>query len=226
MAQVGRPATGFVSYAHVDQAWFERFQQAMEPIQSEGILRLWSDHAIMPGEYWHPELMKRMDEADLIILLVTPAFLASPFCFGKEMRRGLARHDAGLARVIPILLEPCEWKETPLAHVQGVPHGMKPVSKASDPYAVLQIIARDLRAAALQVRSSYAAQLPYNELRSIDDAGLMRMMDNVRGTMSIIETVIAAYPAGQQPLDKLIELNQLKKRLESYEAEFNRRTES
>src|SRR4051812_40860756 len=109
---------GFISYAHVDQDWLERVLQAVVPLKAERVLRLWSDHALTPGDVWHPELMKRIDESDVVVLIVTPAFLASSFSFGREMLRGLARHDAGLARVIPILFEPCEWKNAPFARLQ------------------------------------------------------------------------------------------------------------
>lgn len=142
------------------------------------------------------------------------------------MRRGLARHDAGLSRVIPVLLEPCEWKEAPFSRLQGLPRGMIPVSQASDQDAVLQGIARELGSLAMQIRPAFTTHLPHNELTPFTDAQLMKMMDNVKRTIAVIQNVIAAYPAGQQPLDKLIELADLQRRLESYETEFNRRVDS
>jgi hypothetical protein len=226
MVRSDNPVGAFVSYAHADQPWLERFRRAVEPLQTARVLRLWFDHALMPGDDWHPELMRRIDEADFIVLLVTPAFLSSRFCFGKEMRRGLARHDAGLARVIPILLEPCEWGTAPFSRVQGLPRGMHPVSESSDQDGVLSGIAEDLRSLALQIRSSFVTQPSHNELTLFTDAQLMTMMENVKRTMAVIQNVIAAYPHGQQPVDKLIELDDLQRRLHSYEIEFNRRLDS
>lgn len=54
----------------------------------------------------------------------------------------------------------------------------------------------------------------------------MKMMDNVKRTIAVIQNVIVTYPAGQQPVDKLIDLADLQRRLESYETEFNRRLDS
>jgi hypothetical protein len=220
------PAIGFVSYAHVDQAWLERFRQALEPLVSEQVLRLWSDHGLVPGDVWDPELMRRLDEADLILLLVTPAFLASKFGFGREMRRGLARHDAGLARVIPVILEPCDWRNTPFARIQGVPRGMNPVSEAADQGAVLQDVAREIRAAALRAKPSAAVDLSHRPESLFTEAQLMTMIDRVKRSISLIQNAIAHLPPGQQPIDKLIELAELQNRLQTYEAEFNSRIES
>jgi hypothetical protein len=219
-------AIGFVSYAHVDQGWFERFREAVAPLVSQQVLRLWSDHALVPGDVWDPELMRRLDEADLILLLVTPAFLGSKFCFGREMRRGLARHDAGLARVIPVILEPCDWQNTPFARIQGVPRGMIPVSQAADQAAVLQDIAREIRAAALRAKPLAASDISQRPESLFTEAQLMSMIDRVKRSISLIQNAIAHLPPGQQPIDKLIELAELQTRLQTYEAEFSRRIET
>jgi hypothetical protein len=223
MVGADNPVDAFVSYAHTDQRWLERFKRAVEPLRAERVLRLWFDQALMPGDDWHPELMRRIDEADFIVLLITPAFLLSRFCFGKEMRRGLARHDAGLARVIPILLEPCEWKTAPFARVQGLPRDMHPVSEAADQESSLRRIAEELRSLAVQTKPAFVTQMPHNELAAFTDAQLMTLMEHVKGTIALIKNVLAIYPLGQRPTDKLIELNELERRLNSYEMEFNRR---
>ena len=66
------------------------------------------------------------------MLLVTRRFLASDYCFDKEMKRSLERHEAGTARVIPIVLSPCEWEKSPCQKLQALPSRGKPVSKWDD----------------------------------------------------------------------------------------------
>jgi hypothetical protein len=65
-------------------------------------------------------ISQELERADIILLLVSPDFLASEYCYGTEMTRALQRHVAGEARVIPVVLRPCEWTQAPfgklLAH--------------------------------------------------------------------------------------------------------------
>jgi hypothetical protein len=220
-SEVGEPLKGFVSYAHVDENWLARFLEALAPLKQERLLALWTDPSLAPGTEWHPELMQRIDQADIIILLVTPAFLRSSFCLGQEVRRALARHDAGLTRLIPVLLEPCAWQDAAFARIQGLPRGMEPVSNAPDQTAIFVQIAAEIRAVALQIRPAVTA---WNDgLGGLTNAQLMKMMDNVRFAIEVIEGAIVHLPTHLQPMERVLELAELRRKLQSYENEFQRR---
>jgi len=64
----------------------------------------------------------------IIVLLVSPSFLASDYCYSIEMKRAIDRHERGQVRVIPIILRPCEWQETPIGKLQALPKDGKPVT--------------------------------------------------------------------------------------------------
>jgi hypothetical protein len=68
----------------------------------------------------------------VILLLVSKSFLASEYCYSKEMTRAMERHANGEARVIPIILKPCDWTGTPFAKLQALPANAKPISTWSD----------------------------------------------------------------------------------------------
>jgi hypothetical protein len=53
----------------------------------------------------------------LILLLVSPSFLNSPYCYREEMRRAVERHDAGQALVVPIILRACHWEPAPFSKI-------------------------------------------------------------------------------------------------------------
>ena len=44
------------------------------------------------------------------------------------MRISLERHKKGSAHVIPIIVSPVEWKETPIGTIQALPDGEKPIT--------------------------------------------------------------------------------------------------
>jgi len=48
------------------------------------------------------------------------------------MKRALERHRAGTARLIPVVLSPVDWEETPISTLQALPIGGKPVTQWRD----------------------------------------------------------------------------------------------
>ena len=68
--------------------------------------------------------------ADLFLLMVSPDFIASSYCVERELQRALERHDAGEARVVPIIVEPCDWAAMPqLRRLKAVPKDGEPISE-------------------------------------------------------------------------------------------------
>jgi hypothetical protein len=54
--------------------------------------------------------------------------MASNYCYDIEMERAIERHNEGMARVIPIILRPCDWQGSPFSKLQVLPKEGKPVT--------------------------------------------------------------------------------------------------
>ncbi len=117
----------FLSYAHEDDAWCAELSRHLGALKHGSIINLWTDFKISPGEPWDERIQLELNSADLILLLVSPAFIDSKFCWREEMVRAIERHHAGVARVIPIALEECYWRTAPFAALQGLPKNMKAI---------------------------------------------------------------------------------------------------
>jgi hypothetical protein len=63
---------------------------------------------------------------------MSPHFIESRYCYEVEGDEALRRHRAGQASVIPIILRPCAWEETPFGHLQALPADAKPISRWPD----------------------------------------------------------------------------------------------
>ncbi len=98
------------------------------PLQRQGIIKLWHDRDISAGAEWEHEINEQLNSSEVILLLVSPSFLASDYCYSKEMQRAIERHERGEVRAIPIILRPCEWQVTPLGKLQALPKDGKPVT--------------------------------------------------------------------------------------------------
>jgi replicative DNA helicase len=61
------------------------------------------------------------------ILLVSSDFIASDYCYSKEMLQAMERQNAGEAQIIPVILRPVLWEHTPFGKLQALPTGAKPV---------------------------------------------------------------------------------------------------
>ena len=76
-----------------------------------GLLETWDDSQIPFGENWDSEIRAKIGEADVIFLLVSDHSLATDYIWNVEIEAAMQRHEAGTARVIPIILSKCLWTE-------------------------------------------------------------------------------------------------------------------
>lgn len=113
--------TGFISYTHADTALKDQLVQHLAPLQREKLIDIWHDGLLRPGEHLDPTVQAALAASDLVILLVSAAFIASEYCYEQEMMRAFARQRDGKARVIAIILRPCQWKGVPVGDGQSLP---------------------------------------------------------------------------------------------------------
>ena len=122
------PVTIFFCYAREDEALLNKLKIHLRPLQRQGLIDLWYDRDINAGAEWEQEIEKHLDTAQIILLLVSPDFMDSEYCYSIEMKRALERHARGEAKVIPIILRPVYWHGEPLGKLQALPTDGKPVT--------------------------------------------------------------------------------------------------
>lgn len=146
------PIEVFYSYAHADEPLRNRVQQALVMLKRQGLIQEWHDREIMAGTAWKGQIDEHLKPADVILLLVNPDFLASDYCYDVETSRALERHAAGEARVISIILSPCDWKASPLADLQALPHDARPVTNWTERDEAFLNVSQGIRAAIESLR--------------------------------------------------------------------------
>src|SRR5438270_5311178 len=105
------PLELFCCYARKDQSLLEELKTHLVPLLKVSLFNIWTDIDISPGMNFEEEINKHLNTANVILLLITPNFIASDYCYTKEMQRALERHGRGEAIVIPIILRPSYWQE-------------------------------------------------------------------------------------------------------------------
>jgi TIR domain len=98
-------------------------------LQHDQVLEPWHSREINAGADWNQEIRQHLDEADVILLLISSDFLNSDYIQSVELRRALERHREGSSIVVPVILRPCDWKTQQFASLQALPTGAKAVTK-------------------------------------------------------------------------------------------------
>lgn len=135
----------FVSYAHEDKELLENLERHLLPLERQGLIDSWYDRDISAGKEWAQEIDKHLNTAQIILLLVSPDFMASDYCYGVEMERAIARHQRGEARVIPIILRPVYWQDALFGKCQALPKGAKSATMWANRDEAFFAIATDIR---------------------------------------------------------------------------------
>jgi hypothetical protein len=135
----------FYSYAQEDEKLQERLEKHLANLKRQVKFIEWQSCKITAGSEWRREIELHLNRAQIILLLVSPDFLASELHHDIEMDRALQRHYVGEARVIPIILRPCDWEETRLKELKVLPERGKPVTKWSDRDSAFLNVTRGIR---------------------------------------------------------------------------------
>jgi TIR domain-containing protein len=130
--QKRKPLKLFYCYAHKDKALRDALDSHLSILKRQKDLEIWYDGNIGLGTEWEHEIDKHLLSADIILLLVSPAFLASDYCYRREMALALEKHEQGTTWVIPIILQPIDWKDAPFGKLAVLPSNGRPVTEWSN----------------------------------------------------------------------------------------------
>ncbi len=125
------PVKIFFCYAHEDEAFLNKLKAHLSPLQRQGFIATWHDRDISAGVEWEQEIKEQLNAAQIILLLISPDFMNSDYCYGIQMQRAIERHERKEARVIPVILDYVYWKVEPLRKLQALPTDTNPITSAS-----------------------------------------------------------------------------------------------
>ena len=137
----------FYCYAHEDKALRDELQIHLSGLRRQYQLTNWHDREILPGENWEQVIDTNLNSADIILLLISPHFMDSEYCYGKEMTKALEREKVGICRVIPILLRPTDWEDAPFSYLQMLPTDARPITSWTNRDSAFLDVAREIRKA-------------------------------------------------------------------------------
>ena len=151
------PISLFYSYSKRDKALRDRLETHLSLLQAQGVISGWHDRRIEAGTEWDGAISEHLEEAGIILLLVSAEFLATKYCRDVEITRAMERHEAGTARVIPIIVRPVDaWHTAAFGKLQALPEKGKAVTTWKNRDEAFADIARGIR----EVANSLATGAP------------------------------------------------------------------
>jgi len=115
----------FISYNHKDDDSRQELDKWLVNLREKGLIDEWHDGNLIPGDHLMSKISEKMDEADIILLLLSQDYLASKSC-RDEMNYALGVTQK--KRVISIVLKDCTWQETGCKDLLALPKDGKPLA--------------------------------------------------------------------------------------------------
>jgi replicative DNA helicase len=119
----------FYSYSHKDERFCQDLRSHLSILERNGVISSWHDRRIKPGQLWQKEIDRHVRSADIIIILVSSDFVASDYCYDEELKIAMERHESNQAIVVPVILRPVDFSETPFSKIQSLPKDAQPITK-------------------------------------------------------------------------------------------------
>jgi tetratricopeptide (TPR) repeat protein len=113
----------FVSCAEEDREFLQGLERQLSGLIREGLVQCYNKYGLSPGIEWRDKAKEYLDAADIILLLVSPFFVASDYCYREEAVLAMTLHNSGRARVIPVVVRPIEWEQLVFGGLSGLPIG-------------------------------------------------------------------------------------------------------
>ena len=121
---MSRPLKGFITYAHKNTTAKDELIMRLAVMQQRNELVTWHDAEMTGGDKWREEIFKHLADSDILLYLVSAASLASENC-NKELAEAVSSD----IRIIPIILEDCDWEYHQLSDFQAFPDKGKPINE-------------------------------------------------------------------------------------------------
>jgi len=147
----------FISYSHKDEELRDKLDTHLSNLRWDGVISSWYDRQLTAGMEWDDKIKTELESADIILLLISPDFIASKYCRDTEIPIALKRHEAKQASVVPVILRPFDWTSAPFAKLQTFPKDAKPITTWANQDEAFVSVAQGIRTAA-QLMQAYRKQ--------------------------------------------------------------------
>ena len=187
---MSEPLKVFITYSHKDTEAKDELITCLSVLIREKRVKLWHDNEILAGDKWREAISTNLTDSDILLYLVSAHSLASTDC-NEELSEALAleKGEEVTIRIIPIILERCDWQNHQLSEFQALPDEGKPINEWQPESKGWQSVVNGIR----NVVDSQAKTASTREDQQELLAGLALQQGNFLLMLGQVEKAIEAY---------------------------------
>lgn len=124
----------FISYSKSDTEYLIQLEKHLTVLKRNGTISTWNCRKLEAGDVWDNKIKQELEEANVILFLVSSDFLATEYIWDIEIVRAIERYKAhpDQLRIIPIILRACYWEDSPLGIFNTAPGKAKVIASSGD----------------------------------------------------------------------------------------------
>ncbi|MGB1205284.1 MAG: SUMF1/EgtB/PvdO family nonheme iron enzyme [Chitinophagales bacterium] len=170
----------FIAYSMTDKEYIDELRKHLFPLERNNEIKIWYDGEIIAGAVWEEEIEKHLHEADIILLLVSSDSLYSEYFYDKQVIEALERHEEEKTKVIPIVLSPCLWEETPLKSLEVLPQEGLPISKWENEDDAYFNVVKGISKSVRQINAKRDIKTQISEVLELEKQTVLVQKNNIK----------------------------------------------
>ncbi len=118
----------FISYSHQDAAMLDILHKHLAQLKRDNIINTWTDQEITAGKRLNQAISSSLSTSNLFIALLSHEYIASRYCYETEFEKAQEMEQQGKIIIVPIIVEPCDWLNTPFKNFKALPKDGKAIT--------------------------------------------------------------------------------------------------
>lgn len=135
----------FISYSHKDENYLDLLTKHLALLKRDGMIQEWTDRAIEAGADFTLEIDSNLSNSELFIALLSPDYINSNYCYEKEFKKALSLRNKGKLKIIPMVVEDCDWLNSPFSEMKALPKDGKAIANWSNKNTAMLDVIQNIR---------------------------------------------------------------------------------
>ena len=194
---MSEPLKGFITYSHENTEAKNELRKRLAVMEQNNELITWNDGQLTPGDgALQEDILEKVADSDLLLYLVSAASLASKNC-NRELAKALKEE----LRIIPIILEDCDWLRHRISNFEVLPYKGKPINEWQPESKGWQDVVKGIRKAVheMQPQAKPSPNVTPEEIETLaflafHQGNFMMMLDQIGEALKAYSRAIELSP--------------------------------
>lgn len=129
---IPRPKNIFVSYSSKDEIYLKELRQHFKTMRDNNEINYFDGGMIAPGDLWDEKIKQHLQQADIIILLISVDFINSGYINDIELKQAIEKHSRNECKIIPIVARECDFENAGIGKFQAIRYNNKSLQNCGE----------------------------------------------------------------------------------------------